>query len=107
MKVKSQKDLFLLTLSDLRKGTETATRVFEEITQVVKHPDIEEAVEAQAFISPKAMGTIDSACGCWVRNPWPKRTFIGYVCRGLSEWAARNPEQRGSTSFLAGECQSS
>ena len=59
MKVKSQKDLFLLTLSDLRKGTEKATRIFEEITQVAQHPDIEEAVEAQAFISLKAIETID------------------------------------------------
>ena len=59
MKVRSQKDLFLLTLSDLRKGTEKAARIFEEITQVAQHPDIEEAVEAQAFISLKAIETID------------------------------------------------
>jgi len=59
MPAKNPKELFLLMLSDLRQGTERTTKVFEEISQMVQDPDIQEALEARVFVSQKIMSTID------------------------------------------------
>ena len=93
---KSKGSVFADALSDLRKGREKATRILEEVTKVAQHPDIEEAVKAQAFIVLKAIEDDRSVLFLLAEEPMAVR---GRLLGG----AARNPEQRGATSFLADE----
>jgi|SRR5579872_1181192 len=59
MPAKNPKELFVLMLSDVRHGTERATKLFQELSQVVQDPDIKEALEARVFVSNKIVDTID------------------------------------------------
>jgi ferritin-like metal-binding protein YciE len=59
MTIKEPKDLFVQLLSNLRQGTEGATKVFHEMSQVAQDPDIKEALEARVFISEKVLATMD------------------------------------------------
>jgi ferritin-like metal-binding protein YciE len=59
MPVNSPKELFVLLLSDVRRGAERTTKIFEELSQVVQDPDIKEALEARVFVSGKILGTLD------------------------------------------------
>ena len=59
MAIKDAKELFIWMLSDLRQGAERSTKLFEELTQLAKDPDIKEALNARVFISDKIMKTLD------------------------------------------------
>jgi ferritin-like metal-binding protein YciE len=59
MPIKNPKELFLLMLSEVRQGTERTTKLFDEMTQIVEDPDIEEALEARAFVAQKTLSTLD------------------------------------------------
>jgi ferritin-like metal-binding protein YciE len=59
MSVKNPKEFFVVLLSELRQGTERATKIFQEISQVAQNPDIKEALEARAFVSDKVLATLD------------------------------------------------
>jgi ferritin-like metal-binding protein YciE len=59
MAVKDPKDVFVHLLSDIRQGTEIATELFAEISQVAQDPDIKEAMEARVFISGHILASLD------------------------------------------------
>ena len=59
MTTKSPKEVFLLLLSEARQNSERATKVFQEINQLVEDPDIKEAINARVFVSEKILGQID------------------------------------------------
>jgi len=59
MPIKDQKELFLWMLSDLRKGAERSTRIFQELSDAVEDPDIKEALNARVFMSDKTLSTIN------------------------------------------------
>ena len=59
MPVKDPKELFVLLLSNVRQGTERATKLYQEISQVAQDPDIKEALEARAFISETLLARLD------------------------------------------------
>jgi ferritin-like metal-binding protein YciE len=59
MPIKTPRELFVYMLSNLRQGTERATKLVQEFTQNVQDPDIKEALEARVFVSQKILDTID------------------------------------------------
>jgi len=59
MQVKTPKDLFVVLLSDVRQGSEKATKIYQEIGQMAQDPQIKEALEARAFVSEKTLATLD------------------------------------------------
>ena len=59
MPAKDPKEVFLLLLSHVRQGTERATKVYDEIGEIAKDPEIKEAIEARAFVSKSVLAKLD------------------------------------------------
>lgn len=59
MPIKTPRELFVHMLSNLRQGTERATKLVQEFTQSVQDTDIKEALEARIFVSQKILDTLD------------------------------------------------
>ena len=59
MSAKNPHELFVMLLSNVRQGTERATKIFQEISQVAQNPDIKEALEARAFVSQRTLEKLD------------------------------------------------
>jgi ferritin-like metal-binding protein YciE len=59
MTIKSPEGVFLLLLSEARQNTEHATRVVQEINQLVEDPDIKEAIDARVFVYEKALSQVN------------------------------------------------
>jgi ferritin-like metal-binding protein YciE len=59
MAVKDPKELFVVMLSDLRRGTENSTKFVQELTSLAQDPDVKEALEARAFVSDSILKRID------------------------------------------------
>lgn len=59
MPVKNPKELFLMTLSHVRQGTERSTKIFQELSQAAQRQDVKEALEARAFISGQIIARLD------------------------------------------------
>lgn len=48
-----------MLLSDVRRGTEKAANIYQEIGQMAQDTQIKEALEARAFVSEKTLATLD------------------------------------------------
>lgn len=59
MPARDPKEVFLMLLSHVRQGTERATKVYDEIGDIAKDPEIKEAIEARAFISKSVLAKLD------------------------------------------------
>lgn len=59
MAVKDPKEMFVMMLSDLRRGTEQTTKIFEELSGLAETPEVKEALGARVFVSDKILATID------------------------------------------------
>jgi ferritin-like metal-binding protein YciE len=59
MPAKEPKEVFLILLSHVRQGTERATKLYDEIGDLAKDPEIKEAIEARAFISEGVLAKLD------------------------------------------------
>jgi len=59
MAVKDPKELFVVMLSDLRRGTERSTKFFQELSGLAQDPDVKEALEACVFISGDILKRLD------------------------------------------------
>ena len=59
MPVKTPKELFVTVLSDVRQGAEKATKVYQELGKIAQDEQIQEALEARAFVSEKVLATLD------------------------------------------------
>jgi ferritin-like metal-binding protein YciE len=59
MPVKNPKELFVLLLSHARQGTERTAKLLQELSEVAQNKEIEEALEARAYVSEKTVGTLD------------------------------------------------
>ena len=59
MPLENPKELFVLMLSDVRQGTEKATKVFEELSSKAEDPDIKQSLDARVFVSQKVAETLD------------------------------------------------
>ena len=59
MPVKDPQQVFLTLLSDARHNTERSVKVFEEFSKAAENPDVQEALEARAFVAEKNLETLD------------------------------------------------
>ena len=59
MAAKNPKEVFVNLLSDVRQGTERASKVFQEISQLAQDPDVKEALEQRVFISDQLLARLD------------------------------------------------
>jgi ferritin-like metal-binding protein YciE len=59
MAVNSPKEVFVLMLSNVRQGTERATKIFQELSQAVQDPNVKEALEARVFVSDQILSRLD------------------------------------------------
>ena len=48
-----------MILSDVRRSTERASKIYEEIGKLAQDPEVKEALEARAFISDKTLEKLD------------------------------------------------
>jgi ferritin-like metal-binding protein YciE len=59
MPIENPRELFVHMLSNLRQGTEQATKLVQEFAQNVQDTDVREALEARIFVSHKILDTLD------------------------------------------------
>lgn len=59
MPAKNPKEVFLMLLSDARKNTERSANVYREISEMAQNPDVQEALEARAFVAEKNLEALD------------------------------------------------
>ena len=59
MPVKNPKEVFVTLLSDARNNTERSVKVFQELSKAAQNPDVQEALEARAFIAEKNLEALD------------------------------------------------
>jgi ferritin-like metal-binding protein YciE len=59
MAAKNPKEVFLMLLSDARQNTERSTKLFQEFAKAAQNPDVQEALEARAFIAQRNLETLD------------------------------------------------
>jgi ferritin-like metal-binding protein YciE len=59
MPVKNPRELFVMTLSHVRQGTERTTKIFQELSQAAQRQDVKEALQARVFISDQIIAKID------------------------------------------------
>jgi ferritin-like metal-binding protein YciE len=59
MAVKSVKDVFVSLLSHARQNTERSTKLYDEISRMAEDPQIQQALEARAFVSKNNLAQLD------------------------------------------------
>ena len=59
MPARTNKEIFLMLLSHVRQGTEKGAKIYQEFGQVAQHPQIQEALEAPAFVAQGVLAKID------------------------------------------------
>ena len=59
MAVKDPKEVFMMLLSDVRRSTERAMKIYQEIGQLAQDPQVKEALESRAFISQRTIEKLD------------------------------------------------
>ena len=59
MPAKNPKEVFITLLSDARNNTERSAKVFQELGQTAQNPDVQEALEARAFVAEKNLEALD------------------------------------------------
>jgi ferritin-like metal-binding protein YciE len=59
MAAKNPKEVFLTLLSDARQNTERSIKVYQEFGQAAQNPDVQEALEARAFVAERNLETLD------------------------------------------------
>jgi ferritin-like metal-binding protein YciE len=59
MSIKNPKDVFLTLLSDARNNTERSASLYREISELAQNPDVQEALEARAFVADKNLEVLN------------------------------------------------
>lgn len=59
MAIKTQEELFVRLLSNVRQGAERTTKMFQEFAQLAEDPDVKEALESRVFISEEILARLD------------------------------------------------
>jgi len=59
MPAKNPKEVFLMLLSDARNSTERSADLYREISQMAQNPDLQEALEARAFVTQRNLEALD------------------------------------------------
>jgi len=97
MAIRSAKELFVLLLSHARQGTERSATVYEELSEVVQHPEIKEALEARAYIGNQGLERLDQVFKQIGEKPVPltgrmQEIFVEDFRKELSE--IQSPEAK-------------
>jgi ferritin-like metal-binding protein YciE len=71
MPIKNPKQIFVLMLSDLRRGTEKTASMFQNLAQLADDADIKQALEVRSFISQKVVETLDQCFKLIGEQPVP------------------------------------
>ncbi len=71
MPIKNPKQVFVLMLSDVRRGTEKTASIFQNLAQLAEDPDIKQALEVRSFISQKVIETLDQCFKLIGEQPVP------------------------------------
>jgi ferritin-like metal-binding protein YciE len=61
MPVKNPKELFVTILSQVRQGTDRSAAIYKELGELAQNPEIQEALEARAFVSQQTLAKLDEA----------------------------------------------
>jgi ferritin-like metal-binding protein YciE len=61
MPVRTQRELFVQMLSQVRRGTERTSDVLRELSEIAQNQEIRQALEARAFASEKTIEKLDEA----------------------------------------------
>jgi ferritin-like metal-binding protein YciE len=61
MPLKNPKELFESILSQVRPGTERSAAIYKELGEFAQNPEIQEALEARAFVSQQNLAKLDEA----------------------------------------------
>jgi ferritin-like metal-binding protein YciE len=59
MSVRNPKELFVRMLSDLYHGSETTTKIYEELSEVAQDSNVKEALQSRVFLQEKILSTLD------------------------------------------------
>jgi ferritin-like metal-binding protein YciE len=59
MSARNPKEVFLMLLSDARNNTERTTKLYREISQMAENPDVQEALEARAFVTQQNLEALN------------------------------------------------
>ena len=59
MAAKNPREVFLTLLSDARQNTARSIGLYEEFGQAAQNPDVQEALEARAYVAQKDLDTLD------------------------------------------------
>ena len=59
MPVRDPKEVFLMVLSNVRRGTEASTKLYEELGDLAKDEEIKELLNTRAFISEGILKRLD------------------------------------------------
>ena len=59
MPINNPKELFVRMLSDVRRGAESSTKIYQELSKIAEDEDVKEALDARAYVSKNVLGTLD------------------------------------------------
>jgi len=59
MPAKNPKEVFVTMLSAVREGNERTSDILEQLSQAAQNPDIQQALEARAFIEDQILSRLD------------------------------------------------
>ena len=59
MPAKNPREVFLMLLSDARNNTERSAKAYAEFAEIAQNPDVQEALEARAFIAKRDLESLD------------------------------------------------
>ena len=69
MPVKNPRELFVTMLSHVRQGTERSAAVYKELGELAQNPEIQEALDARAFVSQQTLAKVDEAFSIMGEKP--------------------------------------
>jgi ferritin-like metal-binding protein YciE len=77
-------------LSDLRQGTEKATKIYEELSEAVQDPNVKEALQSRIFLQEKTLSVLDRCFKLIGEKPVPpsgrlQEVFVEDFRRELGE----------------------
>ena len=59
MPIRNPKELFVTMLSHVRHGTERSAAIYKELGELAQNSEIQEALEARAFVSQQTLAKLD------------------------------------------------
>jgi ferritin-like metal-binding protein YciE len=90
MSIRNPKELFVRMLSDLYHGSETTTKIYEELSEVAQDSNVKEALQSRVFLQEKILSTLDRCFKLIGEKPVPpsgrlQEIFVEDFRRELAE----------------------